>query len=79
MTDLAEQGTTLTRQELAAWRGMLRVHASLLRSMDADLIAAHGIGLRFFYEVLLHLDDAARRRVRMSDLGRTPRSSAPAA
>lgn len=70
MTDLAGQGTTLTRQELAAWRGMLRVHASLLRSMDDDLIAAHGIGLRS-YEVLLRLDDAERRRVRMSDLCRS--------
>jgi len=53
--------------ELAAWRGMLRVHASLLRSLDADLSLAHGISLRS-YEVLLHLEGAPRRRLRMSEL-----------
>jgi DNA-binding MarR family transcriptional regulator len=58
---------TLSAAELAAWRGMLRVHASLLRAMDADLSAAHGIGLRS-YEVLLHLGDASGERLRMSDL-----------
>jgi DNA-binding MarR family transcriptional regulator len=59
--------TTLSAAELAAWRGMLRVNASLLRAMDADLSAAHGIGLRS-YEVLLHLGDACGERLRMSDL-----------
>jgi DNA-binding MarR family transcriptional regulator len=70
MTDSAHRTTTLTSRELAAWRGMLRVHASLLRAMDADLTAAHGIGLRS-YEVLLHLGDAGRHRLRMSDLCRS--------
>jgi DNA-binding MarR family transcriptional regulator len=59
--------STLSGAELAAWRGMLRVHASLLRALDADLSAAHGIGLRS-YEVLLHLGDAEQQRLRMSDL-----------
>ncbi len=59
--------TALSASELAAWRGMLRVQASLLKSMDADLAAAHGIGLRS-YEVLLHLGDAGGERLRMSDL-----------
>lgn len=58
---------TLSTGELAAWRGMLRVHASLLRTMDADLSAAHGIGLRS-YEVLLHLGEAPGERLRMSVL-----------
>jgi DNA-binding MarR family transcriptional regulator len=58
---------SLRPEELAAWRGMLRVHASLLRSMDADLSAAHGIGLRS-YEVLLHLGEAPGERLRMSVL-----------
>ena len=70
MTQTADRTTTLTFGELAAWRGMLRVHASLLRAMDADLTAAHGIGLRS-YEVLLHLSDADRYRLRMSDLCRS--------
>ena len=59
--------TSLSVAELAAWRGMLRVQASLLRAMDADLSAAHGIGLRS-YEVLLHLGDAPGERLRMSEL-----------
>lgn len=70
MTDSVDPQTALTGRELAAWRGMLRVHASLLRTMDADLSATHGIGLRS-YEVLLHLDDADRHRLRMSDLCRS--------
>jgi len=57
----------LTSAELAAWRGMLRVHASLLRTLDAELVAANGITLRS-YEVLLYLGDAPRARLRMTDL-----------
>jgi len=59
--------TALTPAELAAWRGMLRVQASLLRTMDVDLSTAHGIGLRS-YEVLLHLSDASGERLRMNEL-----------
>jgi DNA-binding MarR family transcriptional regulator len=57
----------LTSAELAAWRGLLRVHASLLRTLDAELVAANGITLRS-YEVLLYLRDAPRARLRMTDL-----------
>ena len=53
--------------ELAAWRGMLRAQASLLHDMDAELTATHGLALRS-YEVLLNLEGALRRRLRMSDL-----------
>ena len=56
--------------ELAAWRGMLRVHASLLHDMDAELMVTHGLALRS-YEVLLHLEHAPGRRLRMSDLSRS--------
>jgi len=59
--------TKLTARELAAWRGMLRVQAALLREMDAELTAAHGLPLRS-YEVLLHLEDAAGQRQRMTEL-----------
>jgi DNA-binding MarR family transcriptional regulator len=53
--------------ELAAWRGMLRAQASLLHGMDAELTATHGLALRS-YEVLLHLEEAPRNRLRMSEL-----------
>jgi DNA-binding MarR family transcriptional regulator len=57
----------LSARELAAWRGFLRVHASLVRDLDRELEQAHGLPLTH-YEVLLYLDNAPDRRMRMSDL-----------
>jgi len=62
-----ETAEDLGPAELAAWRGMLRAQASLLHDMDAELTAAHGLALRS-YEVLLHLEETPRHRLRMSDL-----------
>jgi DNA-binding MarR family transcriptional regulator len=60
----------LDERELRAWRGMLRVHATLTKALDADLEAEHGLPLSS-YEVLLHLADAEGQRMRMSDLAAT--------
>ncbi len=60
-------GELLDREELAAWRGMLRVHASLTRALDAELHRAHDLPLSS-YEVLLFLADAPGGRLRMSEL-----------
>jgi DNA-binding MarR family transcriptional regulator len=57
----------LDERELRAWRGLLRVHATLTKALDADLEAEHGLPLTS-YEVLLHLADAEDQRMRMSDL-----------
>ena len=57
----------LDREELGAWRGMLRVHAELTRALDAELTEAHGLPLSS-YEVLLFLSDAPDGRMRMSEL-----------
>ena len=57
----------LDERELRAWRGMLRIHATLTKALDTELEAAHGLPLSS-YEVLLHLDNAEGRRMRMSDL-----------
>jgi DNA-binding MarR family transcriptional regulator len=46
---------------------MLRVHSALTRSLDAELIAAHGLPLSS-YEVLLFLADAPSGRMRMAEL-----------
>jgi DNA-binding MarR family transcriptional regulator len=62
-TDPAE----LTATELGAWRGMLRVHASLVRALDAELDAEHGLPITS-YEVLIHLVDAPEGKMRMRDL-----------
>jgi DNA-binding MarR family transcriptional regulator len=57
----------LSPVELAAWRGMLRVHAALVKSLDAQLSAAHDLPLSS-YEVLITLEAAPGRKLRMSEL-----------
>jgi DNA-binding MarR family transcriptional regulator len=57
----------LTGEELGAWRGLLRVHASMTKALDAELVREHGIPLSS-YEVLLFLADSPEGRLRMSEL-----------
>ena len=57
----------LDEEELAAWRGMLRAHAELVRELDAELAREHDMPLSS-YEVLLFLNDSAEGRMRMSEL-----------
>jgi DNA-binding MarR family transcriptional regulator len=57
----------LSGSELAAWRGFLRVHAALVRQLDAELEREHALPLTS-YEVLLFLEAAPERRLRMSEL-----------
>jgi DNA-binding MarR family transcriptional regulator len=61
------QATLLNREELAAWRGLLRVHASLTKALDAELMREHELPLSS-YEVLLFLADTPGGRLRMSEL-----------
>jgi DNA-binding MarR family transcriptional regulator len=58
---------TLTPTELGAWRGFLRAHAAIVRRLDAELEAEHGLSLSA-YEVLLLLHEAPGQRLRMSQL-----------
>jgi len=60
----------LTDEELAAWRGMLRAHAGLVRTLDAELANEHDLPLSS-YEVLLFLNDSDDGRMRMSELADT--------
>ena len=46
---------------LDAWRNYLQSHASILRVLDAELVAEHGITTRD-YEVLLYLAQAPERQ-----------------
>lgn len=57
----------LAPDELGAWRGLIQVHAELVRELDAELVAAHGLPLSS-YEVLLSLERAPDRRLRMAEL-----------
>ena len=51
-----------------AWSGILRLHAQLVPRIDAELRRATGMPLRW-YDVLLELDAAPQRRLRMVELG----------
>ncbi len=57
----------LSARELGAWRGLLRVHACLVKALDAELEQTHRLQLTS-YEVLLYLDGAPEGRMRMCDL-----------
>lgn len=59
----------LTDPELDAWRGFLVAHADLVRRLDAELVAEHGLSLAA-YDALLFLHRAPGHRLRMTDLGR---------
>jgi DNA-binding MarR family transcriptional regulator len=59
--------TGLTPHELAAWRGMLEVHARVTQQLDAQMRAEHGLSVSA-YEVLMFLADAPEHRMRMSDI-----------
>src|SRR5918997_4101450 len=62
-----EQATLLSRDELGAWRGLLRVHAGMTKALDAELMREHRLPLSS-YEVLLFLADSPDGRLRMSEL-----------
>lgn len=52
---------------LEAWRSYLQSHASIVRVLDAELVAEHALTTRD-YEVLLYLAQAEDRRLPMSAL-----------
>src|SRR5918998_4947511 len=66
-TQLTAEVQELEAAELAAWRGMLKVHSALVKALDAELEAAHGLPLSS-YEVLIYLRVAPDKRLRMAEL-----------
>jgi DNA-binding MarR family transcriptional regulator len=67
MTSTTQPVAELTGTELGAWRGLLRVHAALVRELDAELDAAHDLPLSS-YDVLIYLQAAPGKRLRMAEL-----------
>lgn len=59
--------TGLEGAALEAWRSYLQSHASIVRVLDAELLAEHGVTARD-YEVLLYLSQASDCRLPMSAL-----------
>jgi DNA-binding MarR family transcriptional regulator len=50
------------------WGALLKVHAALVPRLDRELQETHGLPLTW-YDVLLELNTAPRRRLTMSQLG----------
>jgi DNA-binding MarR family transcriptional regulator len=67
MTAVATTPLTLEGSSLEVWRSYLQSHASILRELDASLIAEHGMTARD-YEALLYLAQSEDRRLPMSAL-----------
>ena len=68
-TGPSSQRQELAGTELAAWHGLLAAHATLIRELDGQLRAAHGLGVSEF-DVLITLFNGAERGVRMTDLAK---------
>ncbi len=61
------RGLDLGGVALAAWRSYLQSHATILRDLDAELTATHGVTTRD-YQVLLYLAEAPDKQLPMSAL-----------
>jgi DNA-binding MarR family transcriptional regulator len=57
----------LDEREMGAWHALIRSHNRVMRRLEAELEAEHGLNLPA-YEVLAHLSEAPDQRLRMSDL-----------
>jgi DNA-binding MarR family transcriptional regulator len=66
-TALSADQPQLSDTELAAWRGLLRAHSSLVKALDTELEQAHGLALSS-YEVLARLGGCEGGRLRMCEL-----------
>lgn len=64
---VAHESSRLEGSALGAWRSYLQSHAGIVRELDAELIAQHGITVRD-YEVLLYLAQSEDRKLPMSAL-----------
>src|SRR3954454_18770049 len=69
MADAASQTTldSLSPIEQRAWRGLVRAHTCLVKRLDAQLEAEHGLAITSF-DVLSRLSDAEGGKLRMHDI-----------
>jgi DNA-binding MarR family transcriptional regulator len=59
----------LDEAEMSAWHALIRAHSRVVRRLEAELEAEHGLSLPG-YEVLAHLSEAPDQRLRMSELAK---------
>jgi DNA-binding MarR family transcriptional regulator len=62
-----EEWFKLSPEQRAAWAGFIRVHAAIVRELDVELRAAHGLPLSSF-DVLVQLSLAPEGRMQMYEL-----------
>ena len=67
MATTSASGHLLSERELRAWRGLLHAHATLVKALDAELVAEHGLAVTS-YEVLMYVNDAPNGRMRMHEI-----------
>src|SRR5688572_5792562 len=60
----------LTELETAAWRGFLRTHDALWKTLDSQMVRESGLTLTE-YEVLLLLEEGGEAGVRMAQLAQS--------
>lgn len=66
--DGAPEPNPLTPGEFGAWRGMLRVHSTVFRDLDRQLLAGHGFGIDA-YGVLITLVTVPEGALTIGELG----------
>ena len=66
-TSTRQRPIQLSETELAAWIGLLRAHSVVTRRLDRELEAECGLSLAQ-YDVLVQLERAPHRRLRMTEL-----------
>jgi DNA-binding MarR family transcriptional regulator len=64
---LTRRSDSSSRRRSAAWAGFIRTHASIVKELDAELQAAHGLTLSC-YDVLVQLSLAPDGRMQMFEL-----------
>jgi DNA-binding MarR family transcriptional regulator len=73
----SRDGQRLTADELAAWRGLLRIAFSIRQDLGQQLHEEHGLSMAE-YDLLVRLAERPDRKMRMSELAEAilqPRSS----
>lgn len=63
----SEVTDTLGATAMQAWRRFLRAHCAIVRELDGELRANHGLTINDF-DVMIQLRNAEDKRLRMSDL-----------
>ena len=63
----AVEEVALSPAEIRAWKGLVKAHAALVKRLDQELEASHGLPLSH-YEVLVSIDHSPSKKMRMCDL-----------